>query len=434
MFMLGARIMAPVLDSERAQPECVLCGHSKEPRGKPCSQIGNRLCGCECVFPDTAKPKELPERITITVCPKCKAIGDLDNARCAQCGERRCEVQYVRADLATVVPLPRWQGIESAPKDGREILVWTKSQEVEKAVYLARKDGWVSPDGGYGYEPSHWMPLPSTPGAALPLPQPAEANLISAMREARLTHVHWAEHFEQHPELEKQYVETGEWDTAQEHRRWVGIYDAVIAVLASPSAGYREGGVLHCNGCGNLIKKEVFRCVTPGCGRTYHQQCLLEHCASDHNCKNCKKPYVPYALRCGKCGAEAFDCCLGQSCTHCNGVFSKPVPATVPPSAEYIRGLRAFRDKAVELITLERVVAKPLDWNKGYNAAIDDALQQVSNASVALIPVEAQPEPTLPICPQCGGHLTWNRAQVPMWNCDKCGRLFQQVQPEQEGE
>lgn len=56
-----------------------------------------------------------------------------------------------------------WQPIETAPRDGREILIWTKSREVEKAVYLSRKDAWVSPDGGYGYEPSHWMPLPTPP-------------------------------------------------------------------------------------------------------------------------------------------------------------------------------------------------------------------------------------------------------------------------------
>lgn len=40
---------------------------------------------------------------------------------------------------------------------------------------------------------------------------------------------------------------------------------------------------LFCNGCGSLIEgwPNVFRCVTPKCGRIYHEQCLLTHCAKD---------------------------------------------------------------------------------------------------------------------------------------------------------
>lgn len=55
---------------------------------------------------------------------------------------------------------------------------------------------------------------------------------ITDIQEARLSHLHWAEHFEAHPEAEKQYESTGEWDNAKVHREWVEKYDNVLAILA----------------------------------------------------------------------------------------------------------------------------------------------------------------------------------------------------------
>lgn len=60
---------------------------------------------------------------------------------------------------------------------------------------------------------------------------------IADMRSARLSHVHWAEHFEQHPEEEQRYVETGNWDSAEIHRIWVAKYDGVIRLLGEMQAG-----------------------------------------------------------------------------------------------------------------------------------------------------------------------------------------------------
>lgn len=54
---------------------------------------------------------------------------------------------------------------------------------------------------------------------------------IADIQEARLTHVHWAEHFERHPEAEKDYIETGEWDSAKIHREWEAKYDRVLIML-----------------------------------------------------------------------------------------------------------------------------------------------------------------------------------------------------------
>jgi hypothetical protein len=54
------------------------------------------------------------------------------------------------------------------------------------------------------------------------------------MKEARDTHLHWAEHFEAHPELEMEYVASGEWDSAETHRKWEAIYNDVITLLSAP--------------------------------------------------------------------------------------------------------------------------------------------------------------------------------------------------------
>lgn len=51
-----------------------------------------------------------------------------------------------------------WLPIETAPKDGTVILV-QHPDGVSRAVYLPRKDMWVSPDGADGFEPTRWMPL-----------------------------------------------------------------------------------------------------------------------------------------------------------------------------------------------------------------------------------------------------------------------------------
>lgn len=57
------------------------------------------------------------------------------------------------------------------------------------------------------------------------------SKAIADMEMMRKTHVDWAEHFERHPEVEAQYVATGEWDDAKEHRRLVSMYDNVISCL-----------------------------------------------------------------------------------------------------------------------------------------------------------------------------------------------------------
>lgn len=55
-----------------------------------------------------------------------------------------------------------WQPIETAPKDGTVILLRHEGG-VNHAVYLSRKDIWVSPDGADGYDPIEWASLRRSP-------------------------------------------------------------------------------------------------------------------------------------------------------------------------------------------------------------------------------------------------------------------------------
>ena len=47
----------------------------------------------------------------------------------------------------------------------------------------------------------------------------------------RKTHIDWAEYFEANPNIEKRYIETGEWDTSKEHRNIITKYDNVLDIL-----------------------------------------------------------------------------------------------------------------------------------------------------------------------------------------------------------
>lgn len=54
---------------------------------------------------------------------------------------------------------------------------------------------------------------------------------IADMEWMRKSHVDWAEYFEKHPDIEKEYVATGEWSSAAQHRDIIAKYDNVIQLL-----------------------------------------------------------------------------------------------------------------------------------------------------------------------------------------------------------
>lgn len=65
---------------------------------------------------------------------------------------------------------PAWQPIETAPRDGTKILVYIQSASLDWRI-VARAfdehDGWYSDPGKHHVRPTHWMPLPDPPSAAL---------------------------------------------------------------------------------------------------------------------------------------------------------------------------------------------------------------------------------------------------------------------------
>jgi hypothetical protein len=68
-----------------------------------------------------------------------------------------------RAALAAAEP--RWQPIETAPKDGTEIFAcWSASKTVSVVSWFG--DAWADAnrDEVYVSPPTHWMPLPPPPG------------------------------------------------------------------------------------------------------------------------------------------------------------------------------------------------------------------------------------------------------------------------------
>jgi len=64
--------------------------------------------------------------------------------------------------------MSEWQPIDTAPKDGKEILAYAPENEYCESrigvIYFTEYDGWISADyDAVKYEPTHWMPLPPPP-------------------------------------------------------------------------------------------------------------------------------------------------------------------------------------------------------------------------------------------------------------------------------
>lgn len=54
---------------------------------------------------------------------------------------------------------------------------------------------------------------------------------INFIKFCQKTHEDWAVYFEKQPELEEKYIRSGEWDSANEHRRIIEEYNNVLACL-----------------------------------------------------------------------------------------------------------------------------------------------------------------------------------------------------------
>lgn len=89
------------------------------------------------------------------------------------------ELDALRAALAPPPTCGTWQPIETAPKDGTDVLLWEPAANLRHdglalvGAYVDFKgavvpcgyhDGWFdNASGRYEITPTHWMPLPTTP-------------------------------------------------------------------------------------------------------------------------------------------------------------------------------------------------------------------------------------------------------------------------------
>lgn len=80
------------------------------------------------------------------------------------CGEVMEENEQLKAEIVKLKSLASpsgWQSIESAPKDGREILGINDHGNMDVINWSPGMEWFVGMD--QGFEPTHWMPLPTPP-------------------------------------------------------------------------------------------------------------------------------------------------------------------------------------------------------------------------------------------------------------------------------
>ncbi len=100
---------------------------------------------------------------------------------CSLCEEAADEIEKLRAEVQELRAKSEWQPIETAPKNGTEILI-TDGVDIWTAVYLKSNIQNYSPffakssdnltlnvgaywesEPDYIYKPTHWRPLPEAP-------------------------------------------------------------------------------------------------------------------------------------------------------------------------------------------------------------------------------------------------------------------------------
>ncbi len=94
------------------------------------------------------------------------------------------ENEWLETEIADAIATqPAWQPIETAPKDGTEVILFHPPENYQGIEYPARVtagswiewdetpecDGgsiWMSLDGGFREDtPTHWLPLPKIPAS-----------------------------------------------------------------------------------------------------------------------------------------------------------------------------------------------------------------------------------------------------------------------------
>lgn len=73
----------------------------------------------------------------------------------------------MREAAACIREMVEWRPIETAPRDGSEIIAMIARKRVRLAWYFkpsSRTEGWLD-ENGRAINPTHWLPLPPAPGA-----------------------------------------------------------------------------------------------------------------------------------------------------------------------------------------------------------------------------------------------------------------------------
>ena len=70
-------------------------------------------------------------------------------------------------ELRIMLSQDNWQPIETAPKDGTDVILWDPALDVGVTIgswsdYKKSGDWWMEGEQVTGF-PSHWMPLPEPP-------------------------------------------------------------------------------------------------------------------------------------------------------------------------------------------------------------------------------------------------------------------------------
>jgi hypothetical protein len=88
------------------------------------------------------------------------------NSRIAELEAEHTEEVSVKLKLREIIAeleaRTTWQPIETAPKDGTEILVLEREKkDISYVAYYSKFEGWTVPYDEV--DPTHWMPLPEPP-------------------------------------------------------------------------------------------------------------------------------------------------------------------------------------------------------------------------------------------------------------------------------
>lgn len=77
-------------------------------------------------------------------------------------------VPYYKAETVRILMRGRWQTIETAPRDGKPVLVFEPGHtggvfKAHLARMMSGREEWITHGALHGLRPTHWMPMPEGP-------------------------------------------------------------------------------------------------------------------------------------------------------------------------------------------------------------------------------------------------------------------------------